>query len=289
MTCPPHLAGTASAWSLSRFPERFEVHVWEALPVPGGVASSLRVKDGLVLLNDQVKVRRGATGEDRAGERGAAGSVQQDPCTPLTSAGPARAHMPQAPTPAPPPGLTSPHLQAQPRAAAALWLPAPPGADAHRLWGGRRPVDQPQPQHPHRQVGAGQLPQLPPGPCCLLATAGPARQARRGQRAMLPASQARPATTLPSLTKPACLPAFLPAGCSRRSSASGACCAGSAAWSLCLSSCPSSRWACLLCLPCTHDAPASSAARAQSPPPSPPRAGASSTTTAAGAALVPLL
>lgn len=28
--------------------------MWEALPVPGGVASSCRVKDGSVLLNDQV-------------------------------------------------------------------------------------------------------------------------------------------------------------------------------------------------------------------------------------------
>ncbi len=51
----PAPAGTACAWSLSRFPERFEVHVWEALPVPGGVASSLRVKNGEVLLNDQVQ------------------------------------------------------------------------------------------------------------------------------------------------------------------------------------------------------------------------------------------
>ena len=38
--------GTACAWSLSRFPERFDVHVWEALAVPGGVASSRKVKDG---------------------------------------------------------------------------------------------------------------------------------------------------------------------------------------------------------------------------------------------------
>ena len=38
--------GTACAWSLSRFPDQFDVHVWEALAVPGGVASSCKVKDG---------------------------------------------------------------------------------------------------------------------------------------------------------------------------------------------------------------------------------------------------
>ncbi|PNH12817.1 hypothetical protein TSOC_000181 [Tetrabaena socialis] len=48
-------AGTACAWSLSRFPGRFEVEVWEALPVPGGVASSCTVKDGQHVINDQVQ------------------------------------------------------------------------------------------------------------------------------------------------------------------------------------------------------------------------------------------
>ncbi|GIL79652.1 hypothetical protein Vretimale_12249 [Volvox reticuliferus] len=48
-------AGTACAWSLSRFPERFDVEVWEALPVPGGVASSCSVKDGKHVINDQVQ------------------------------------------------------------------------------------------------------------------------------------------------------------------------------------------------------------------------------------------
>lgn len=48
-------AGTACAWSLSRFPDKFEVHVWEALPVPGGVASSCKVKDGTLTINDQVQ------------------------------------------------------------------------------------------------------------------------------------------------------------------------------------------------------------------------------------------
>eukprot|EP00798_Chlamydomonas_sp_ICE-L_P016265 gene16265-22444_t len=48
-------AGTACAWSLSRFPEKFEVHVWEALDVPGGVASSCVVKDGKYTINDQVQ------------------------------------------------------------------------------------------------------------------------------------------------------------------------------------------------------------------------------------------
>ncbi|PNW72005.1 hypothetical protein CHLRE_16g686400v5 [Chlamydomonas reinhardtii] len=48
-------AGTACAWSLSRFPERYEVEVWESLPVPGGVASSCKVKDGRHVINDQVQ------------------------------------------------------------------------------------------------------------------------------------------------------------------------------------------------------------------------------------------
>ncbi|EFJ42401.1 hypothetical protein VOLCADRAFT_107244 [Volvox carteri f. nagariensis] len=48
-------AGIACAWSLSRFPERFEVEVWEALSVPGGVASSHTVKDGQHVINDQVQ------------------------------------------------------------------------------------------------------------------------------------------------------------------------------------------------------------------------------------------
>lgn len=47
--------GTACAWSLSRFPERFDVHVWEALSVPGGVASSRSVKGGSITINDQVQ------------------------------------------------------------------------------------------------------------------------------------------------------------------------------------------------------------------------------------------
>jgi uncharacterized protein with NAD-binding domain and iron-sulfur cluster len=48
------LTGTACAWSLARHPEKFDVHVWEALPVPGGVASSCTLRDGRVL-NDQVQ------------------------------------------------------------------------------------------------------------------------------------------------------------------------------------------------------------------------------------------
>lgn len=54
-------AGMACAWSLGRFPDRFEVEVWEALPQPGGVATSQSLrssKDGANLeLNDQVQVR----------------------------------------------------------------------------------------------------------------------------------------------------------------------------------------------------------------------------------------
>ena len=67
----PH-AGMACAWSLSRFPERFEVEVWEALPETGGVASTCAVaapeagaagdaaaagcsRRAPVLINDQVQ------------------------------------------------------------------------------------------------------------------------------------------------------------------------------------------------------------------------------------------
>lgn len=36
----------ACAWSLSRFPERFEVEVWEALQETGGVASTCAIDGG---------------------------------------------------------------------------------------------------------------------------------------------------------------------------------------------------------------------------------------------------
>jgi len=52
-------AGLSCAWSLSRFPEKFEVDVWEALPEPGGVATSCSVKlsnGQSVEINDQVQV-----------------------------------------------------------------------------------------------------------------------------------------------------------------------------------------------------------------------------------------
>jgi predicted NAD/FAD-binding protein len=50
-------AGLAAAWSLSRFPERYEVELWEALPEIGGVASTCTIgKDGTELeINDQVQ------------------------------------------------------------------------------------------------------------------------------------------------------------------------------------------------------------------------------------------
>ena len=40
------LAGMVCAWSLSRFPERFEVEVWETLPEVGGVASTCAIDGG---------------------------------------------------------------------------------------------------------------------------------------------------------------------------------------------------------------------------------------------------
>lgn len=47
----------AAAWSLSRFPQRFEVEVWEALPEVGGVASTCPVQAGDAWddINDQVQ------------------------------------------------------------------------------------------------------------------------------------------------------------------------------------------------------------------------------------------
>ena len=47
-------AGMAAAWSLGRFPDRFEVVVWEAAPCAGGVATSEDVGDGVVI-NDGVQ------------------------------------------------------------------------------------------------------------------------------------------------------------------------------------------------------------------------------------------
>lgn len=50
--CPParlhrrNKPGMACAWSLSRFPERFAVEVWEALPEVGGVASTCAIDGG---------------------------------------------------------------------------------------------------------------------------------------------------------------------------------------------------------------------------------------------------
>lgn len=40
----------ACAWSLSRFPDRFHVEVWEALPETGGVASTCAIDGGEVSL-----------------------------------------------------------------------------------------------------------------------------------------------------------------------------------------------------------------------------------------------
>lgn len=47
-------AGMACAWSLSRFPDKFDVDVWEALPNTGGVATTSKVGEGMEL-NDQVQ------------------------------------------------------------------------------------------------------------------------------------------------------------------------------------------------------------------------------------------
>ena len=49
-------AGVAAAWSLSRFPEKFQVELWEALPEIGGVASTCPLGDGSNdEINDQVQ------------------------------------------------------------------------------------------------------------------------------------------------------------------------------------------------------------------------------------------
>ncbi|GAB4821602.1 hypothetical protein N2152v2_008648 [Parachlorella kessleri] len=47
-------AGMACAWSLSRHPDKFDVHLWESLPQVGGVASTCEVAPG-VEVNDQVQ------------------------------------------------------------------------------------------------------------------------------------------------------------------------------------------------------------------------------------------
>jgi predicted NAD/FAD-binding protein len=50
-------AGLAAAWSLSRFPEKYEVELWESLPNVGGVASTCSVGAGneQLEINDQVQ------------------------------------------------------------------------------------------------------------------------------------------------------------------------------------------------------------------------------------------
>lgn len=45
-TLPRTPAGMACAWSLSRFPDRFEVEVWESLAHTGGVASTCAIEGG---------------------------------------------------------------------------------------------------------------------------------------------------------------------------------------------------------------------------------------------------
>ncbi|XP_046571478.1 LOW QUALITY PROTEIN: uncharacterized protein LOC124279687 [Haliotis rubra] len=47
-------AGTAAAYSLGRFPDRFDVEVWEKCKIPGGVATTNIVK-GNVFVNDGVQ------------------------------------------------------------------------------------------------------------------------------------------------------------------------------------------------------------------------------------------
>lgn len=47
-------AGMAAAWSLARFPDRYDVEVWESLPDLGGVASTCTVPGGDEI-NDQVQ------------------------------------------------------------------------------------------------------------------------------------------------------------------------------------------------------------------------------------------
>lgn len=47
-------AGMACAWSLARFQEKFDVHVWEAAPQAGGVATSEELKTGQ-FINDGVQ------------------------------------------------------------------------------------------------------------------------------------------------------------------------------------------------------------------------------------------
>lgn len=51
-------AGLACAWSLSEHPDQFEVHVYEAAGVAGGVSTSEDVGGGL-WINDGVQVRPG--------------------------------------------------------------------------------------------------------------------------------------------------------------------------------------------------------------------------------------
>jgi len=47
-------SGMAAAWSLCRFPDKFQVELWDALPTTGGVASTVQVGPDSIDINDQV-------------------------------------------------------------------------------------------------------------------------------------------------------------------------------------------------------------------------------------------
>ena len=48
-------AGTAAGWSLSRFPEKFDVHIWEKQPIAGGQATSVEIDSVDTFINDGVQ------------------------------------------------------------------------------------------------------------------------------------------------------------------------------------------------------------------------------------------
>jgi predicted NAD/FAD-binding protein len=48
-------AGSTCAWLLGKYPDKFDVEIWEKCSVPGGVATSVKVGDEGLYINDGVQ------------------------------------------------------------------------------------------------------------------------------------------------------------------------------------------------------------------------------------------
>lgn len=48
-------AGTTCGWLMGKYPNKFDVEIWEKCDVPGGVATSVKVGDEGLYINDGVQ------------------------------------------------------------------------------------------------------------------------------------------------------------------------------------------------------------------------------------------